>query len=95
VLDDVASLILVAVLVPIVAENETHTLLGIGIILFKAIGFFVFIYLCAISIFPTKERRKVKRDGAHSLSFFVPICIRFWTPYFKASRSHKNPKNSC
>lgn len=70
VLDDVASLILVAVLVPIVAGNEIPTFMGIGIILFKSIGFFVFIYLCAISIFPTKERRKIKRDEKDSLAFF-------------------------
>ena len=56
VLDDVASLVLVAVLIPIVAGNETPTIASVGIILFKAIGFFIFIYLCAISIFPTKEK---------------------------------------
>lgn len=55
VLDDVASLVLVAVLIPIVAGNEAPSLAGVGIILFKAIAFFIFIYLCAISIFPTKE----------------------------------------
>lgn len=55
VLDDVASLVLVAILVPIVAGQEVPTFMGIGIILLKSIGFFVFIFLCAISIFPTKE----------------------------------------
>jgi len=66
VLDDVASLVLVAVLVPIVAGNEVPTLMGTGLILLKAIGFFVFIFLCAISIFPTKE----KQIGDPNLAFF-------------------------
>ena len=70
VLDDVASLVLVAVLVPIVAGDEAPTLISTGIILLKAIGFFVFIYLCAISIFPTKERRKERRPGKTKLRFF-------------------------
>lgn len=70
VLDDVASLVLVAVLVPIVAGDEAPTLISTGIILLKAIGFFVFIYLCAISVFPTKERRKVRRPGKTNLRFF-------------------------
>ncbi len=56
VLDDVASLVLVAVLVPIVAGHETPTLMGIATIVLKALSFFVFIFLCAISIFPTKEK---------------------------------------
>lgn len=66
VLDDVASLVLVAILVPIVAGNEVPTFLGIGIIILKSVGFFVFIFLCAISIFPTKEK---KPDDEHQ-SFF-------------------------
>ncbi len=66
VLDDVASLVLVAVLVPIVAGNEVPTLMGVGIILLKAIGFFVLIFLCAISIFPIKE----KEPSDNHLSFF-------------------------
>jgi len=66
VLDDVASLVLVAVLVPIVAGNEIPTLAGIGMILLKAIGFFVFIFLCAISIFPTKEKNPTDTE----LTFF-------------------------
>ena len=70
VLDDVASLVLVAVLVPIVAGDEAPTLISTGTILLKAIGFFVFIYLCAISVFPTKERRKVRRPGKTKLRFF-------------------------
>ncbi len=56
VLDDVASLVLVAVLVPIVAGNEAPTLLGVGTILLKAVGFFVFIFLCAKTIFPIKDK---------------------------------------
>ncbi len=67
VLDDVASLVLVAVLVPIVAGNEAPTILGVGLVLLKAIGFFVFIFACAIYIFPTKERRKKKRPGKSTL----------------------------
>lgn len=59
VLDDVASLVLVAVLVPIVAGQEVPTLAGIGMILLKSIGFFVLIYLCAISIFPTQEKAEL------------------------------------
>ena len=70
VLDDVASLVLVAVLVPIVAGEEAPTLISTGSILLKAIGYFVFIYLCAISVFPTKERRKVRRPGKTRLRFF-------------------------
>lgn len=66
VLDDVASLVLVAVLVPIVAGNEVPTLAGVGIILLKSLGFFVFIFLCAISIFPVKE----KKLGDLKLPFF-------------------------
>jgi Na+:H+ antiporter len=66
VLDDVASLVLVAVLVPIVAGQEVPTLIGIGTILLKAIGFFVFIFLCAISVFPTKEISQ----NEDKLSFF-------------------------
>ncbi|MDQ7049505.1 MAG: cation:proton antiporter [Enterobacterales bacterium] len=47
VLDDVASLVLVAVLVPIVAGHETPTLIGIATIVLKALSFFVFIFsLC-------------------------------------------------
>ena len=69
VLDDVASLVLVAVLVPIVAGNEAPTIVGVGFVLIKAIGFFVFIFVCAISIFPSKERRRVRRPGKTQLSF--------------------------
>ena len=65
VLDDVASLVLVAVLVPIVAGQEVPTVMGVGIILLKAIGFFVFIFLCALSIFPTKEIK----NGEANISF--------------------------
>lgn len=66
VLDDVASLVLVAILVPIVAGQEVPTLVGIATILLKAIGFFVFIFLCAISVFPIKE----KQINDTNLSFF-------------------------
>ncbi len=66
VLDDVASLVLVAVLVPIVAGHETPSLIGIATIVLKALSFFVFIFLCAISIFPTKE----KPSQDHKRSFF-------------------------
>ena len=60
VLDDVASLVLVAVMIPIVAGNEAPTMVGVGIILFKAIGFFLFVYLCANSIFPTRDPKYLK-----------------------------------
>jgi len=36
----------------------------------KAIGFFVFIFVCAIYIFPTKERRKTQRPGQSTLSLW-------------------------
>ncbi len=62
VLDDVASLVLVAVLVPIVAGQEVPTLIGVATILVKAIGFFVFIFLCAISIFPIKQKDLNNRE---------------------------------
>jgi len=66
VLDDVASLVLVAVLVPIVAGNEVPTLIGVATIVLKSLAFFVFIFLCAISIFPTKD----KSSSGRKRSFF-------------------------
>jgi len=52
VLDDIASLALVAVLVPLAAGDASISLLGIGLIIVKAIAFFVLITVMALWLFP-------------------------------------------
>ena len=52
VLDDIASLALVAVLVPLATGDGTVSVLGIGFIALKAIAFFVLITVMALWLFP-------------------------------------------
>ena len=52
VLDDIASLALVAILVPVAAGSIEMSLASISWILAKAIGFFVIVYIAGIIVFP-------------------------------------------
>ncbi|MEH6580902.1 MAG: cation:proton antiporter [Halioglobus sp.] len=52
VLDDIASLALVAVLVPMATGDATVSVLGLGLIALKAISFFVLITVMALWLFP-------------------------------------------
>ncbi len=52
VLDDIASLALVAMLVPIATGEAAPTVTGLGLIMFKALAFFVVITAMALWLFP-------------------------------------------
>jgi Kef-type K+ transport system membrane component KefB len=52
VLDDIASLALVAVLVPMATGAATLSILGVGIIVLKAVAFFALITIMALWLFP-------------------------------------------
>ena len=52
VLDDIAALALVAVLVPVASGEAMISVLGIGLILVKAVGFYLVITMIAIWLFP-------------------------------------------
>ncbi len=53
ILDDIASLALVAILVPIAAGEATVSLVGISIILSKALGFFIVVIIIGKWVFPS------------------------------------------
>lgn len=55
ILDDIASLALVAILVPIAAGEATVSVMGISLILGKAIGFFLVIAIIGKWIFPSSQ----------------------------------------
>lgn len=57
VLDDIASLILVAVLIPLVSGQNDLSMAGIALIIGKALIFFVIVIIFAIWIFPGKENQ--------------------------------------
>lgn len=60
-LDDIASLALVVILVPIAAGSTTVTLTGIVVIVSKAIGFFLIISVLSAWIFPHTPRGWLKK----------------------------------
>ena len=55
VLDDIASLALVAILVPIAAGEATLSVMGIGLILSKAVVFFLIVVIIGKWLFPTSS----------------------------------------
>lgn len=55
VLDDIASLILVAIIIPLVSGQNEMSVMGITIIATKALVFFVIVIVFALWIFPGKE----------------------------------------
>lgn len=52
IIDDIASLALVAVLIPIATGSGELSIVGIGVIMFKAMLFFIFIVIIAVWIMP-------------------------------------------
>jgi len=77
VLDNVASLVLIAVLVPLVSGQSEPTLAEILLITFKALLFFVVVMIFAIWIFPGNESQSsgrfmsfMRRFGLHDILSF-------------------------
>ncbi|MEZ0151829.1 MAG: cation:proton antiporter [Candidatus Reddybacter sp.] len=69
VLEDIASLVLVAVLIPIAAGDEALSALAIEIIVLKALGFFAIVSVIGIWVFP--------HDLSHSWFAKVPLLGRY------------------
>lgn len=56
VLDDIASLALVAIIIPIATGNATIELSSIGLVMIKAIGFFVVVAVLSSWVLPTESK---------------------------------------
>ncbi len=61
ILDDIASLALVAIMVPIATGAAEFSIIGVALVLIKAIAFFIIVTILAIYIFPSRISKGIFR----------------------------------